>query len=113
MHTVDFFADMLGHRESRRTFVPAALRTIAAHDGPGVAVFLRDPSTNVLSDRIEHGHTEYMGRRALREYGVGAQILLDLGVRDMILMSSMTTTPAALDGYGLKIVGRVPVPTED
>jgi 3,4-dihydroxy 2-butanone 4-phosphate synthase/GTP cyclohydrolase II len=54
-----------------------------------------------------------MGQRALREYGVGAQILLDLGVRDMILMSSMTSTPAAIDGYGLKIVGRVPVPTED
>ena len=38
---------------------------------------------------------------------------LNLGVQDMILISSMTTTPAALDGYGLKIVGRVPVPTED
>jgi 3,4-dihydroxy 2-butanone 4-phosphate synthase/GTP cyclohydrolase II len=113
MHTVDFFADMLGHRETRRTFVPAALRHIAEHDGPGVAVFLRDTSPNVLSERIAHGHVEYMGRRALREYGVGAQILLDLGVRDMILMSAMTTTPAALDGYGLKIVGRVPVPTED
>jgi hypothetical protein len=34
-------------------------------------------------------------------------------VQDMILMIAMTTTPAALDGYGLKIVGRVPVPTED
>jgi 3,4-dihydroxy 2-butanone 4-phosphate synthase/GTP cyclohydrolase II len=113
MHPVDIFADMLGHLETRRTYVAAALRYMAAHDGPGVAVFLRDPSAKVLSDRIEHGHTEYMGQRALREYGVGAQILLDLGVRDMILMSSMTTTPAAIDGYGLKIVGRVPVPTED
>ena len=113
MHTVDFFADMLGHVETRRTYVPAALRYLAAHGGPGVAVFLRDPSPNVLSERIAHGHSAYMGQRALREYGVGAQILLDLGVRDMILMSGMTTTPAALDGYGLKIVGRVPVPTED
>ena len=113
MHTVDFFADMLGHVETRRTYVPAALRYMADHDGPGVAVFLRDPSPSVLSERIEHGHQEYMGRRALREYGVGAQILLDLGVRDMILMSSMTSTPAALDGYGLKIVGRVPVPSEE
>ena len=93
--------------------MPAALRAIAAHEGPAVAVFIRDPSLSVLSDHVEHGHTAYMGRRALREYGVGAQILLDLGVQDMILMSSMTTTPAALDGYGLKIVGRVPVPTED
>jgi 3,4-dihydroxy 2-butanone 4-phosphate synthase/GTP cyclohydrolase II len=113
MHTVDFFADILGHQDARRTFVPGALRAIAAHDGPGVAVFLRDPSSSVLSDRISHGHSAYMGRRALREYGVGAQILLDLGVRDMILMSSMTSTPAALEGYGLKIVGRVPVPSED
>lgn len=113
MHTVDFFADMLGHQETRRTYVPAALRYMAAQDGPGVAVFLRDPSPSVLSERIEHGQQAYMGRRALREYGVGAQILLDLGVRDMVLMSSMTSTPAALDGYGLKIVGRVPVPSED
>jgi 3,4-dihydroxy 2-butanone 4-phosphate synthase/GTP cyclohydrolase II len=111
MHAVDMFADMLGHLESRRTYIAGALRAMAAHDGPGVAVFLRDPSPKVLSERIEHGHTEYMGRRALREYGLGAQILLDLGVRDMILMSAMTTTPAAIDGYGLKIVGRVPVPT--
>jgi 3,4-dihydroxy 2-butanone 4-phosphate synthase/GTP cyclohydrolase II len=113
MHQVDFFADMLGHLETRRTYVPAALRYIAAHEGPGVAVFLRDPSPHVLSERIGHGHVEYMGRRALREYGVGAQILLDLGVQDMILMSSKTSTPAGLDGYGLKIVGRVPVPSED
>jgi 3,4-dihydroxy 2-butanone 4-phosphate synthase/GTP cyclohydrolase II len=76
-------------------------------------VVLRDPSPHVLSERSGHGHVEYMGRRALREYGVGAQILLDLGVQDMILMSSMTSTPAGLDGYGLKIVGRVPVPSED
>ena len=113
MHNVDFFADMLGHVESRRTYVAGALHAIAAHDGPGVAVFLRDPSRTVLSDSIEHGHGDYMGRRALREYGVGAQILLDLGVRDMILMSSTTHTPAALEGFGLKIVGRASVPAED
>ncbi len=111
MHTVDFFADMLGHADSRRTFVAASLRSIAEHDGPGVAVFLRDMSDTSLSARIEHGHSEYIGLRLLRDYGVGAQILLDLGVRDMILMS-LTAKPASLDGFGLKIVGRVPVPTE-
>ena len=45
-------------------------------------------------------------RRRVKEYGVGAQILLDLGIRDMILL---TDTPekkiVALDGYGLNIVG--------
>jgi 3,4-dihydroxy 2-butanone 4-phosphate synthase/GTP cyclohydrolase II len=38
-------------------------------------------------------------------YGVGAQILLDLGVRDMIVMSSTRPESAALEGYGLRIVG--------
>ena len=44
MHRVDMAADMLGHVEQRRDYVPAALRAISAHDGAGVAVFLRDPN---------------------------------------------------------------------
>ena len=109
MHAVDFFADVLGRTEARRTYVPGALEALAQHDGPGVAVFLRD--NGPLSERIGHSHSEYMGQRSLRQYGVGAQILLDLGVRDMILMSNLTAKPAGLEGYGLKIVGRVAVPT--
>jgi 3,4-dihydroxy 2-butanone 4-phosphate synthase/GTP cyclohydrolase II len=108
MHQVDFFADVLGHAEARRTYIPASLEALAAHAGPGVAVFLRDDGP--LTERVNQSHSDYMGSRSLRQYGVGAQILLDLGVRDMILMS-LTAKPAGLDGYGLKIVGRVPVPT--
>ena len=48
---------------------------------------------------------------ALRDYGVGAQILLDLGVREMVLLTSSQFKPAAMEGYGLKIVGRAPIPT--
>ena len=36
---------------------------------------------------------------------MGAQILLDLGVRDMIVMSSNRPNPTALEGYGLRILG--------
>jgi 3,4-dihydroxy 2-butanone 4-phosphate synthase/GTP cyclohydrolase II len=46
---------------------------------------------------------------ALRDYGVGAQILGDLGVRDMILLASAPTRLAASAGYGLKIVGHMPI----
>ena len=42
--------------------------------------------------------------RGLRDYGVGAQILLDLGVRDMITLSGTRPKPAALEGYGLSII---------
>lgn len=44
-----------------------------------------------------------------REYGVGAQILRDLGIRQMHLMSNNPRKFTALDGYGLEIVDRVPL----
>jgi 3,4-dihydroxy 2-butanone 4-phosphate synthase/GTP cyclohydrolase II len=45
----------------------------------------------------------------LKEYGVGAQILLDLGVENMTLLSNSQRRIVALEGYGLKIVGTRPV----
>lgn len=44
-----------------------------------------------------------------RDYGVGAQILLDLGVRDMTLLSNSSTVLPGSGGYGLRIVGRTPL----
>jgi 3,4-dihydroxy 2-butanone 4-phosphate synthase/GTP cyclohydrolase II len=113
VHLVDPAADMLGHMESRRDYVPQALRTIAAHDGPGVAVFLRDPTPTWLTDRYGVASEQIPGERALREYGVGAQILLDLGVRDMILLTSTQAKLPGLEGYGLRIVERRPIPHEE
>jgi len=40
----------------------------------------------------------------LRDYGIGAQILLDLGVRDMILVSNHKRTIVGLEGYGLNVI---------
>ena len=48
----------------------------------------------------------------LRDYGLGAQILLDLGVREMILLHNTRHTFIGLDGYGLKVVGQQPVKVE-
>src|SRR4051794_2681926 len=45
-----------------------------------------------------------------RDYGVGAQILADLGVRSMRLLTNNPSKRAGLEGYGLSIVARVPVP---
>src|SRR5207248_3113574 len=49
--------------------------------------------------------------RVWREHGLGAQMLLDLGVRRMRLMSNTSASFAALSGYGLEIVERVPLIT--
>jgi 3,4-dihydroxy 2-butanone 4-phosphate synthase/GTP cyclohydrolase II len=89
--------------------VPKALQAIADYEGAGVAVFIRDSNPAWLSERYgaapETDHTP----NVLRDYGVGAQILLDLGVRDMKLLTSSATTLPGSGGYGLKIVGRQPL----
>ncbi|WP_309646184.1 3,4-dihydroxy-2-butanone-4-phosphate synthase [Phenylobacterium sp.] len=109
MHRVDFAADMLGHKEARRDYVPRALKAIADYDGAGVAVFIRDSSPSWLSERYGAEGGGDHGANVLRDYGVGAQILLDLGVRDMELLSNSATVLPGSGGYGLKIVGRRPL----
>ena len=42
----------------------------------------------------------------LRDYGVGAQILADMGVHDMVLLTNTQHSLVALDGYGLAVVGQ-------
>jgi 3,4-dihydroxy 2-butanone 4-phosphate synthase/GTP cyclohydrolase II len=50
----------------------------------------------------------------LRQYGIGAQILTALGLRDlMILTNSPSPRPIGLDGYGLTIVGTRPIPSSE
>ena len=44
--------------------------------------------------------------RELRDYGVGAQILQDLGVREMVLLTNASRTIVGLEGYGLKVAGQ-------
>ena len=108
MHRVDMAADMLGHVDARRDYVPRALEALARFDGAGVAVFIRDSNPAWLSER--YGQADF-GRSAniLRDYGIGAQILIDLGVRDILLLSSSSTVLPGSAGYGLNILGRVPL----
>lgn len=105
MHQVDFAADLLGHREDRQNYIPTALKQISDSGEPGVVVFLRDPSLQSLAERLAGADKPAGNDRAIKAYGLGAQILLDLGVRDMIVMSSTRPEPTALEGYGLRIVG--------
>jgi 3,4-dihydroxy 2-butanone 4-phosphate synthase/GTP cyclohydrolase II len=109
MHQVDITADVLGRAGARRDYARDSLRAIAANPDGGVAVFIRDLKPTGLSERYG-AEAAPDPHRALRDYGVGAQILLDLGVRDMILLTATTVKPAGLDGYGLRIVDRRPIP---
>ncbi len=105
MHQIDVAADILGHIEDRQDYVPRALKAISDYDGAGAVVFIRDPSPTRLSEMFSGHDPHAEAAKGLRDYGVGAQILLDLGVRDMVALSSTQPKPAALEGYGLRIVG--------
>ncbi|MND05071.1 Riboflavin biosynthesis protein RibBA [compost metagenome] len=60
--------------------------------------------------RLRAGLASESDGEQLRDYGVGAQILAELGVHDMILLTNSHHTPVALAGYGLAIVGERPIP---
>lgn len=109
MHRVDFTADLLAAAGPRRDYVPQALKALAEYDGAGVAVFIRDSNPASLSERYGQDGAAAAPANILRDYGVGAQILLDLGVRDLVLLSNADTVLPGSAGYGLKIVGRQPL----
>jgi 3,4-dihydroxy 2-butanone 4-phosphate synthase/GTP cyclohydrolase II len=110
VHQLDLTADLLGWRASRRDYVGQALRVLAAHDGPAIAVFVHDPDPASISARVAGKRREYRDRHAYRDYGVGAQILRDLGVGDMRLLTTSAAKLAALEGFGLRIKGRMAIP---
>jgi 3,4-dihydroxy 2-butanone 4-phosphate synthase/GTP cyclohydrolase II len=110
MHVLDALDDVLGVHRDRYGQVPAAMAAIAA-EGRGCVVLLRDLSPTALSDRLR---PRAASPKELRQYGVGAQILSSLGVRDMILL---TNSPAmrivGLEGYGLSVVETRPIPRRE
>ena len=74
----------------------------------GVVVIIREPRSWTLSQRIKSNSVEKSNTQ-LRDYGVGAQILIDLGVKNMILISNSKKTIIGLQGYGLKITKKIPI----
>jgi 3,4-dihydroxy 2-butanone 4-phosphate synthase/GTP cyclohydrolase II len=110
MHALNVLEDVLGHdKGSRGGLLQGAMESVG-REGRGVVVLIREPVSNSLSDRMQSlMDAKTIGGAELRNYGVGAQILLDLGVRDMILLSNTKRTIVGLEGYGLAVVGQRPI----
>ena len=111
MHSLNVMEDVLGDQSGSRGGgeLQSAMRCIA-DKGRGVVVVMREPTSTALSEKIRskiktaipEGGTE----NELRDYGVGAQILLDLGIKEMILLTNSEQTVIGLEGYGLSIFER-------
>jgi 3,4-dihydroxy 2-butanone 4-phosphate synthase/GTP cyclohydrolase II len=106
VHQFDLTADLLGYRNAHPDYVASALRQMAGHDGPAVAVFIQDSDRASISRRVLGGRGEYARLSSDRDYGIGAQILKDLGVERMVLLTSSSRKMTALEGFGLEIVDR-------
>jgi len=108
MHSLDMMADVLGEISERRSGreLETAMQTIA-DKGRGIVVLLRESTKTSLSETISaaiNGTPVHDTASGLREYGVGAQILHELGVRRMVLLSDRPANVISLDGYDLEIV---------
>jgi len=107
MHAVDLLDDMTGgpHWIS----VHNAMHMIG-REGRGVLVLIREHRPTALSDRVRELVMSPRPQSELRDYGIGAQILLDLGVKDMVLLSNRQRNVIGLEGYGLNIVETRAIP---
>jgi len=108
MHALSIFSDILGETSERADLMHRSMEIIAA-EGSGVIVIINRTAKDTISrsieirERFRAGDTPAI--EELRDYGVGAQILVELGVHEMILLTNTHHSLIALDGYGLSIVG--------
>jgi 3,4-dihydroxy 2-butanone 4-phosphate synthase/GTP cyclohydrolase II len=107
LHRANILRDIFGGA----TDVHGALRRFAK-DGRGVIVFLRDGSAGVPVSALpqDGGHTSETARqRQWREIGLGAQILKDLGISSIRLLTSADHHYVGLAGFGIEIAASEPI----
>jgi len=109
MHALNVLDDVLGDEETGRGAELHDAMAQVAEAGRGVVVVIREPMPTSLSDLVKQRVGQKESGPELRDYGIGAQILLDLGVERMVLLSNSQRTIIGLDGYGLEIVERRPI----
>ncbi|MFA9201187.1 MAG: 3,4-dihydroxy-2-butanone-4-phosphate synthase [Cypionkella sp.] len=113
MHSLSLFPDVFAEDNKRGQMVERAMEIIG-REGAGVIVLINRPMPDYVSASIRMGE---LGEKSgsvqpgaeQRDYGGGAQILAELGVHDMVLLTNTEHSLVALEGYGLSIVGQRPL----
>lgn len=105
MHHLNIFSDCLEDAQNPKTgSLLKVMKKIAKHEN-GVIVVIRQPNeaiTHLLTGATNQTPNK---EQQLKNYGTGAQILSDLGVKKMTLLTNSKKSVIGLEGYGIKIVG--------
>ena len=118
VHVLNILDDVLGDIHNNKAGELREIFKMINKEEKGVLILIRDPLKSNYSDQIKaRNNTSNIKMNLpapgteLRDYGVGAQILIDLGVKDMIVLSNTERTLIALEGFGLSIVEHRPINT--
>jgi 3,4-dihydroxy 2-butanone 4-phosphate synthase/GTP cyclohydrolase II len=105
MHAVNVLHDIIGMKGPHD--LQRSMAEISAA-GRGAVVLVRDVKPTAISERVRAGR-DRTAPPELRDYGIGAQILADLGVKEMILLSNHPKAIVGLEGYGLTVAETRPI----
>ncbi len=110
VHVLSVLDDILADRSRGKAGMLEQAMRMIGEAGRGVIILIRESTIPKISEAYGDKAEEawHIGSE-LREYGIGAQILLDLGVKDMIVVSNTERTIVGLEGYGLKVSGHQPI----
>ena len=113
MHALDIFDDILGDAAGKPNVLQRAMSMLGREERGVVVLLWRDPEVLSLADRVRHRAGETVGKQVrLRDYGIGAQILSDLGLKEIELITNSTYSVVGLEGYGIEVVDSRPLEGE-
>ena len=109
VHSVNIFEDLISINPNRKNLISKSMDLISDLDS-GIIILVRDTNDDALSNLLKkYSGNNLKQENKLKEYGVGAQILIDLGVKKMSLISDTNAMPINLEGYDLEISDRQPL----
>ena len=104
VHAVNVLGDLIGEMGSSSAHDLHRSMEMINDVGRGVVVLIRDTFAASVSEGVAKNDPSLRVEGSWRDVGVGAQILLDLGVTEMILLSKVERAFVGLDGFGLRVL---------